>query len=149
MSIKNGCKCIIFYSFTWTRYLIFFSTTPQLNELQLLSRVKVVDNSKIGRNAKQSGRPVKVINVYKKPPVGRLGDKVLVTIEHEKKKAYIVGCKQRQQTLVPKFDSNNVVLVDDNGQPLGTRIRAPIPSCLRANTDPNFVKILSLATTFV
>lgn len=78
-----------------------FSTTPQLNELRLLSRVKVVDNSKIGRNAKQSGRPVKVINVYKKPPVGRLGDKVLVTIEHEKKKAYIVGCKQRQQTLVP------------------------------------------------
>lgn len=84
MSVKNGCKCIIFSSFTWTRYLMFFSTTPQLNELRLLSRVKVVDNSKIGRNAKQSGRPVKVINVYKKPLVGRLGDKVLVTIEHEK-----------------------------------------------------------------
>ncbi|XP_048737134.2 39S ribosomal protein L14, mitochondrial-like isoform X2 [Ostrea edulis] len=126
-----------------------FSTTTPLNELQLLSRVKVVDNSKIGRNAKQSGRPVRIIHVYNKTHVGRLGDKVLLTIEHEKKKGYIVGCKQNQGPFVPKFDSNNVVLVDDDGQPLGTRIRAPIPSCLRADTDPNFVKVLSLATTFV
>ena len=111
--------------------------------------MKVVDNSKLARNAKQSGRAVKIIQVYKKPPVGTLGDKVLVTIEHEKKKAYIVGCKQSQKTFVPKFDSNNVILVDNNGQPLGTRVRVPIPSCLRENTDPNFVKILSLATTFV
>ncbi|XP_062584547.1 large ribosomal subunit protein uL14m-like [Saccostrea cucullata] len=130
-------------------FLRKFSTTTSLNELRLLSRVKVVDNSKIGRNAKQSGRPVRIIHVYNKTHVGRLGDRVLVTIEHEKKKGYIVGCKQNQQPLIPKFDSNNIVLVDDNGQPLGTRIRTPIPSCLRSNTDPNFVKLLSLATTFV
>lgn len=47
-----------------------------------------------------------------------LGDKVLVAIKGQKKKAVIIGCKQKQKPLIPKFDSNNIVLIEDNGNSL-------------------------------
>jgi large subunit ribosomal protein L14 len=50
--------------------------------------------------------------------------------------------------MVPRFDTNNIVLVEDNGAPTGTRIRAPIPSCLRGHKG-DFSKILAIATKFV
>jgi len=43
------------------------------------------------------------------------GDKVLVAIKGQKKKAVIVGVKQKQKAFIPKFDSNNIVLIEDNG----------------------------------
>lgn len=111
--------------------------------------MKIVDNSRIGREAAVAGRPPRVIHVYKKNSVAFLGDKVMVTVKGQKKRAYIVGCKQFQRPNVPKFDSNNIVLVEDNGQPTGTRIKVPIPSVLRKKKDGEFTKILSLATRFV
>lgn len=63
--------------------------------------------------------------------MGGLGDKVLVTVLGQMKKAYVVGCVQKQKAFVPRFDSNNVVLVNDQNVPLGTRITCPIPNFLR------------------
>ena len=108
----------------------------------------MVDNSIIGREAELAGKPARCIHVYNKKGVGFLGDKVLVAIRGQKKRAFIVGLKQKQKPMVPRFDSNNIVLVEDNGTPTGTRIRVPIPSTLRG-TDGDFTKILSLATRFV
>lgn len=34
----------------------------------------------------------------------------------EMKKGILVGCHQEQPAFQPKFDTNNVVLVDDNGK---------------------------------
>jgi large subunit ribosomal protein L14 len=93
------------------------------------------------------GKPPKVINCYTKRKAGILGDKVIVAIKGLKKRGYIVGLVQRQTTMIPRFDSNNLVLVDDNGNPLGTRILAPIPHVLRAK--PEFAKIIALSTKFV
>ncbi|XP_045171899.2 39S ribosomal protein L14, mitochondrial-like [Mercenaria mercenaria] len=124
------------------------STTCCLQELRKLARVKVVDNSMLGRKAVLAGKKVKIIHVYNKPAIGYIGDKVLVTVMGEKKKAYIVGCVQKQKPNVPKFDTNNVVLVEESGAPTGTRIRVPIPSCLRGK-EGDFTKILSIATKFV
>lgn len=85
-----------------------------------------------------------------------LGDKVLVAIKGEKKKGILVGLKQNQKPMVPKFDSNNVVLIDDSGTPLGTRIHVPIPTVLRTilkektfakGTD--YTKLLAIASRFV
>ena len=129
-------------------YLMYFSTTPMMAEIQKMTRLRVVDNSGTGRLAELSGRPVRCIHVYNKTGVGRLGDKVLVTIRGKKKKAFIVGCKQNQKIMVPKFDSNNIVLLEDTGMPTGTRIKVPIPSYLRGQTG-DFTKILSIATKFV
>ncbi|KZR99153.1 39S ribosomal protein L14, partial [Daphnia magna] len=57
------------------------------------------------------GRPPKCFHVYNKTGIGTIGDKVLVAIKGQKKKAVIVGVKQKQAPLVPKFDSNNIVLI--------------------------------------
>lgn len=84
------------------------------------------------------------------------GDKVLVAIKGQKKQAILTGCHQDQKPLVPKFDSNNIVLIDENGSPLGTRIHVPIPTMLRKKlTDmsrpkgADYTKILAIATRFV
>ena len=126
----------------------FFSTTMTLNEIRKLTRLRVVDNSAIGRAAELAGKPAKVIHIYKKTGVGLLGDKVLVAIQGQKKRGYVVGLRQKQAPMVPRFDSNNVVLVEDNGTPTGTRIRVPVPSCLRGMKG-DFTKILACATKFV
>ena len=84
------------------------------------------------------------------------GDKVLVTVRGEMKKGIIVGVKRDMPEFVPKMDTNNVVLVDDNGTPLGTRIHVPIPMMLRSilkqksvGKGVDYTKLLALATRFV
>nr|CAG4643670.1 EOG090X0MX9 [Ilyocryptus agilis] len=133
-----------------------FHSSQQLCEIQLLTRLRVVDNSPIGKEAMLEGKPPKCIHVYNKTGVGTIGDKVLVAIKGQKKKAVIVGVKQKQKALIPKFDSNNIVLIEDNGTPIGTRIHVPIPSILRkilkersVAKKVDFTKILSIATRFV
>lgn len=73
--------------------------------------------------------------------------KVLLAIQGQKKKGILVGLKQVQKRMIPRFDTNNVVLMEDETTPTGTRIRVPIPSCLRGK-GPNFTKLLSCATKF-
>lgn len=134
----------------------FFHTTSVYNEIRLLSRLRVVDNSEIGKKAMMEGKPPKTIHVYNKRRIGFLGDKVLVAIKGQKRKGILVGLKQKQKVKVPKFDTNNVVLIDDSGTPLGTRIFVPIPTILRTimkekthakGTD--YTKLLALAPRFV
>lgn len=85
-----------------------------------------------------------------------IGDKVMVAIKGEKKKGILVGLKQNQKPKVPKFDSNNIVLIDDTGTPLGTRIHVPIPTILRTlmkekthDKGADYTKILAIASRFV
>nr|CAD7423902.1 unnamed protein product [Timema monikensis] len=102
------------------------------------------------------GKPPRCIHVYNKKGIGKIGDKILVAIKGEKKKGIIVGAKQNQKTLVPKFDTNNLVLIDDNGTPLGTRIHVPIPTVLRTilkektrAKGADYTKLLAIATRFI
>lgn len=127
-----------------------------MNEIRLLSRLRVVDNSDIGKRAMMEGKPPKTIHVYNKKRVGLLGDKVLVAIKGQKKKGILVGLKQKQSLKVPKFDSNNVVLIDDGGTPLGNRIFVPIPTILRTilkektqAKGADYTKLLAIAPRFV
>ncbi len=50
-----------------------FHQTHPLNEIQLLTRLRVVDNSQIGKEAMLEGRPPKCIHVYNKTGVGTIG----------------------------------------------------------------------------
>lgn len=125
-------------------------------EIQKLTRLRVVDNSEIGKQAMAEGKPPRCIHVYNKTGVGRIGDKILVAIKGEKKKAILVGLKQNQKRKIPKFDSNNIVLIDDNGTPVGTRIHVPIPTILRTimkekthSKGADYTKLLGIATKFV
>ena len=81
---------------------------------------------------------------------------MLCAVRGEKIKGVIVGIRQQQEHGIPKFDSNNVVLVQNDGSPLGTRIHAPIPNCIRPSLQKHstaknvdFTKLLSIATRFV
>lgn len=126
------------------------SVSTPLQQVWLLTRMRVVDNSSLGKQAMLEGKPPKVIHVYKrtkKIAYGVPGDKILVAIKGLKKKGVIVGATQRQPAMMPKFDSNNMVLIEDNGNPLGTRVIAPVPHALRKN--PEFAKIIAISTKFV
>lgn len=133
-----------------------FHTTAACNELRKLARLRVVDNSEIGKRAMLEGKPPRIIHVYNKKGVGCLGDKVLMAIKGQKKKGILVGVKQKQKENVPKFDTNNVVLIDDMGTPLGNRIFVPIPTVLRTimkekthSKGADYTKILAIASRFV
>lgn len=61
------------------------------------------------------------------------------------KKGVIVRTKKeirRQDGSYIRFDENSIVLIDNNSEPLGTRIFGPIARELRAR---KFMKIISLA----
>uniref|UniRef100_G1K9L9 Large ribosomal subunit protein uL14m n=1 Tax=Anolis carolinensis TaxID=28377 RepID=G1K9L9_ANOCA len=122
-----------------------FSLSGLCGAIQKMTRVRVVDNSALGNTPYH--RPPKCIHIYNKNGVGKVGDKILLAIKGEKKKALIVGHKMPGPRMTPRFDSNNVVLIEDNGNPVGTRIKTPIPSFLRKRQD--FSKILAIAQNFV
>lgn len=132
-----------------------FSTSGPLQMLQKQSRLRVVDNSAIGQQARAAGKPCTVIHVYTKlnahrrsRAIGVLGDKVMVAIMGQKKRGYIVGVSRAQKPMIPATDTNNIVLIDDNGAPLGTRINVPIPMMLRSKPG-DISKIFAIATRFV
>lgn len=153
-----------------------FHVSGCLSEIQKMTRLRVVDNSELGKRAMAEGKPPKCIHVYNKTGIGRIGnfskltntshtvyvsfvvvgDVVLVAVKGEKKKGILVGLKQNQKPKVPKFDSNNLVLIDDTGTPLGTRIHVPIPTILRTilkektySKGADYTKILAIASRFV
>ncbi|KAK7602787.1 hypothetical protein V9T40_006761 [Parthenolecanium corni] len=133
-----------------------FHSTNCLHEIRNLTRLRVVDNSPIGKQAMAEGKPPKVINVYNRPNVGTIGDVVLMAIKGEKKKGIIVGCVKTQKANIPRFDTNNVVLIEHNGSPIGTRIHVPIPHILRTKLKEktfakgaDYTKLLAIATKFV
>ncbi|KAH9400573.1 39S ribosomal protein L14, mitochondrial [Tyrophagus putrescentiae] len=105
---------------------------------------------RLGKEAMTEGKKVKCIHVYKKSKVmdGQLGDKVLVTIKGQMKRGYVVGLVAEQRPMVPKFDTNNVVLVENNGNPTGTRVVVPIPNYLRSK-GPELAKIIAISSRFV
>ncbi|XP_034025656.1 39S ribosomal protein L14, mitochondrial-like [Thalassophryne amazonica] len=104
-----------------------FSVSAIGAAIQKMTSVRVVDNSTLGNTP--SHRPPRVIHVYTKNGVGKVGDRVLLAIKGQKE-AIIVGHKMPGAAMTPRFDSTNVVLIEDNGNPIGTRIKVPGPTHL-------------------
>ncbi|XP_012304177.1 large ribosomal subunit protein uL14m isoform X2 [Aotus nancymaae] len=123
-----------------------FSTTGSLSAIQKMTRVRVVDNSALGNSPYH--RAPRCIHVYNKNGVGKVGDQILLAIRGQKKKALIVGHRMPGPRMTPRFDSNNVVLIEDNGNPVGTRIKTPIPTSLRKR-EGEYSKVLAIAQNFV
>lgn len=117
--------------------------------IQMQTRMKVADNS----GAKEV-QCIKVIGGSKRR-VASVGDIVVVSIKSalptskvkkgEVAKAVIVRTKKqirRPDGSYIRFDDNAAVLVNQNKEPVGTRIFGPVARELRAK---QFVKIISLA----
>jgi large subunit ribosomal protein L14 len=90
---------------------------------------------------------------------GWLGDTVMVTVKDalpngtvkkgEKSKAILVRCRKehrRPDGTYVRFDDNACVLVDDKGEPKGTRVFGPVARELR---ERKYTKIVSLAAEVV
>ncbi len=88
-----------------------------------------------------------------------IGDRIVVSIKKalpngevkagDKAQAIIVRCKsptRREDGSYVRFDSNACVLVDEEGNPKGTRIFGAVARELR---ERNFMKIVSLATEVI
>ncbi|MBL9001146.1 MAG: 50S ribosomal protein L14 [Phycisphaerae bacterium] len=91
--------------------------------------------------------------------VANVGDRVFVSIKRalagadvkpgDKHKAVVVRttkATRRADGSYVKFDSNAVVLIQDDGNPKGTRIFGPVARELR---DKNYMKIVSLASEVI
>ncbi len=121
--------------------------------IQEYSRLTVADNS--------GARVVMVIKIYggSRRRFGWLGDTVLVTVKDaipngsikagEKSKAVVVRTRKehrRPDGTYIRFDDNACVLVDDKGEPKGTRVFGPVARELR---ERKYTKIASLAAEVV
>jgi len=127
--------------------------------LQQESRCEVADNS--------GAKVAYVIKVYGahsrsggfKRPVAGVGDRVLVSIKKslpgadvksgDMSKAVVVRTKKntrRSDGSYVRFDTNAVVLINEDGNPKGTRIFGPVARELR---EKNYMKIVSLAPEVV
>ena len=117
--------------------------------LQTESRLKVADNT--------GAKEVLVIRVLggTKKRYARVGDKIVVTVKSatpngtvkkgQVSRAVVVRTKKeifRKDGSKVQFDSNSVVLTDETGEPIGTRIFGPVTRELRFRGQ---TKIISLA----
>ena len=117
--------------------------------IQMQSNLEVADNS--------GARRVQCIKVLggAKRRYARVGDVIVVSVKEalprgrvkkgEVRKAVVVrtakGIRRNDGTVI-RFDTNAAVLVDNKGEPTGTRIFGPVPRELRAKRH---MKIISLA----
>ncbi|WP_018995977.1 50S ribosomal protein L14 [Hirschia maritima] len=117
--------------------------------IQMQSNLDVADNS--GAKRVQC---IKVLGGAKRR-YASVGDQIVVSIKEatpkgrvkkgDVRRAIVVRVKkdiQRRDGSVIRFDSNAAVIINNNGEPLGTRIFGPVPRELRAK---NHMKIISLA----
>ncbi|KAK1263410.1 hypothetical protein QJS04_geneDACA009253 [Acorus gramineus] len=124
-----------------------FILQQQRTFIQMRTRLKVVDNS----GAKQ----VMCIQSLKGKRGARLGDTIIASVKQAqprgkvKKGEVVYGVvvraamqKGRCDGSEIRFDDNAVVLVNKQGEPIGTRVFGPVPHELRKKKH---VKILTLA----
>jgi large subunit ribosomal protein L14 len=117
--------------------------------IQMLTKLDVADNS-----GAQIVKCIKVLGGSKKE-IADLGDVIVVSVvkalpqgkvkKGSVQKAVIVRIVKeykRPDGSTIKFYRNAAVLIDKQGEPIGTRVFGPVPRELRAK---NFMKIISLA----
>ena len=121
--------------------------------IQMQTELDIADNS-----GAKVARCIKVLGGTKRRFAG-LGDIIVVSIQKAipgsqvKKgtvvRGVIVRCRQptrRSDGSYVRFDRNAMVLIDDDGNPRGTRIFGAVARELR---DRRFMKIISLASEVV
>jgi len=121
--------------------------------IQDFSRLVVADNT--------GARKAMVIRVIggSRRRFGRLGDVVMVAVKDalpnaaikkgDKARAVIVRTRKEQRRTdgsYVRFDDNACVLIDDKGEPKGTRVFGPVARELR---EKMYTKIISLAAEVI
>ena len=117
--------------------------------IQMQTKLKVADNS--GAKVVQC---IKVLGGTRRRTAS-VGDVIVVSVKNvmpdsklkkgDKAQAVIVRTShqiRRQDGTAIRFDDNSAVLINNNKEPIGTRIFGPVARELRAKS---FVKIISMA----
>ncbi|KAA0052531.1 50S ribosomal protein HLP [Cucumis melo var. makuwa] len=150
-SLLGGLGNNLSTSLTTSNETICSSFISQLQQqrtfIQMRTVLKVVDNS--------GAKKVMCIQSLKGKKGARLGDTIVASVKEAhpngkvKKGKVVYGVvvraamqKGRCDGSEVKFDDNAVVLVDKQGQPIGTRVFGPVPHELRKKKHG---KILTLA----
>ncbi|MCM8818703.1 MAG: 50S ribosomal protein L14 [Candidatus Omnitrophica bacterium] len=117
--------------------------------IQLRTMLQVADNT--------GAKKIMVIGFIgaSKKRYAHVGDIIIASVKDavpdgivkkkEKVKAVIVRTKKeikRKDGSIIRFEHNSAVIIDNEGNPRGTRVFGPVPRELR---DKNFTKIISLA----
>ncbi len=123
--------------------------------LQKQTQLRIKDNSGV--------KKAQCIQIYNKK-IGTIGDLILISVKQVQKKkknskitlvkgslfkALIIGQKCFKSNLLGTytlFDENSAILLNNQNQPIGTRILGPIPISLRFSK--NF-KIISIGSVFI
>ncbi|KAM0952754.1 putative ribosomal protein L14P [Dioscorea sansibarensis] len=124
-----------------------FSQQQQRTFIQMRTNLKVVDNS--------GAKRVMCIQALKGRKGARLGDTIIASVKEAQPKGKVKKGEVVYGVVVRaamqrgrcdgseiKFDDNAVVLVNKQGEPIGTRVFGPVPHELRKKKH---VKILTLA----
>ena len=123
------------------------NTLKQSRSITKLTSFNVVDNSKLGQKSRRYKKPY-LIGFYRKRKTADIGDVIKVAVQGKPCKALVVATRKPKVQPIPRFDNNNIVLLDENLAPLGTRIKGPIPAILRKKKE-KYSKVIALASRFV
>nr|YP_009329925.1 ribosomal protein L14 [Didymosphenia geminata]API83116.1 ribosomal protein L14 [Didymosphenia geminata] len=125
--------------------------------IQQKSKLKVSDNS-----GAKTVRCIKVLGGFKKK-IAKIGDLIVVSVQNlrnkmkynskvKKKEVYralIIRTKNsftKKSGFISSFFENSVVLINKQGNPLGTRIIGPVPRILKKKT---LQKVLSISSAII
>jgi len=121
--------------------------------IQAFSRLVVTDNT-----GAREAMVIKVIGGTRRR-FGRIGDTIMITVKDalpnasvkagDKARAVVVRTRKehrRPDGSYVRFDDNACVLIDDKGEPKGTRVFGPVARELR---EKLYTKIISLAAEVV
>ena len=112
----------------------------------LLTRLRIVDNSENAKKVTRLDRPY-CIKLPRNSKVAGFGE--VITIAHMGKvyKALIVSNRKPSKRL-PRYDTHNIILLNDKLEPVGTRILGPLPSVLRKRNS-DLSKVIAISTKFI
>jgi len=118
--------------------------------IQMGTMLQVADNSGAKKVA-----CIKLLGGSHASKYAGLGDIITVAVKeatpqgtikkHKVVKAVVVRCRKetrRRDGTYIRFDNNAAVIIDDKGEPIGTRVFGPVARELR---EKRFMKIVSLA----
>ena len=112
----------------------------------LLTKLKLVDNSENSKKVTRLDQPY-CIKLPKNNRVAKFGDVIKIAHRGKVHNALIVSNRMPSKWL-PRYDSSNIILLNEKLEPVGTRILGPLPSAIRRK-EGEYSKVIAIATKFI
>ena len=112
----------------------------------LLTTLKLVDNSENAKKVTRLDQPYCIKLPGNRKSAG-FGDIIKIAHRGKVHNALIVSNRKPGRKL-PRYDSHNIILLNNKLEPVGTRILGPLPSVLRRK-EGQFSKVIAIASRFI